>query len=469
VALLLASAVILLAVAPAETRAIVWPATAAVAGYGIFLGVLARRDGDGIVGDIGFLYLGLLLVYTVAPALVLAWGLTSDIAGALSQFLPTAAESGRQLWRHVLFGAAFGVAYLAARGSAPLPSPAVPDPGDRRTRTVVVATVLVVGLLVVLLGMSAPVETYYDHYTRYDHLGWLPRKLVSLSLRLSLGLYCLLFVFLFLDARRWRYLLPLAVLGLCAFEVVYSKGARIQALIVLLMALCLYHLTLKRVSLARLGLVAVALVLVFGAIELARLLGDDSSLADTVAGEGVSAPSEFLALFLPSLLLYAERAAGTLPAVPWPMFFNDLVTLVTFGDFTEYMPMYWYARNYFPSLDVPPFTIGPIAESALWGGEWDLLLRGLLNGVFFAWILRGYRRWHHKWWGVGIYVYCYATCVLTLKYSIFNHVQLVEKNMIPAMLLVGGIRMFIPARGRGSTRLPRSDAGGDRGLGYGAT
>lgn len=455
VLLLLTGALWLLFAAPADTRSIVVPATAAVAGYGLFLTILSRRDAAGIVGDIGFLYLGLLLVYTVVPATVLAWGLTSDIAGALSQFLPTAAESSRQLWRQVAFGAAFGVAYLAARGRRPIESPDVPDPGRRRGRTVMITLALVVACLLVLLGLSAPVETYYDHYTRYDHLGWAPRKAVSLVLRLSLGLYCILFVFLYLDARRWRVLLPLTVLGLTGFEIAYSYGARIQALIVLLMALCLYHLTVRRISLGKLALAGAGLVLLFGTIELVRLLGDSGSIVDSVSGGGVAPPSEFLALFLPSLQLYGDRAAGTLPATPWPMFFNDVISLVTFGDFTRYMPMYWYARNYFPGVDIPPFTIGPIAETAMWGGEPELLLRGALNGLFFAGLLRGYLRFRDRWWGVSIYVYCYATCVLSLKYSIFNHVQLVEKNLLAAMLLVEAVRMFL--RGRPPVAPTRAD------------
>lgn len=464
VLLLLAGALGLLFAAPAETRAIVVPATVAVAGYGVFLTVLSRRDAEGLVGDIGFLYLGLLLVYTVVPATVLAWGLTSDIAGALSQFLPTAAESSRQLWRQVAFGGAFGVAYLAARGSQPIEGPAVPDPGHRRGRTVVITLGLVIACLLILLGLSAPVETYYDHYTRYDHLGWAPRKAVSLVLRLSLGLYCILFVFLFLDARKWRVVLPLTVLGLCGFEIAYSYGARIQALIVLLMALCLYHLTIRRISLGKLGLAGAALVLLFGTIELVRLLGDSGSIVDSVSGGGVAPPSEFLAVFLPSLQLYGDRAAGTLPAAPWPMFFNDLISLVTFGDFTEYMPMYWYARNYFPGVDVPPFTIGPVAETAIWWGEPELLVRGALNGIFFAWLVRGYLRFRDRWWGVSVYVYCYATCVLSLKYSIFNHVQLVEKNLLPAMLLVEGVRMFLPRRARPA--MERTGGVADRTTGY---
>jgi hypothetical protein len=122
------------------------------------------------------------------------------------------------------------------------------------------------------------------------------------------------------------------------------------------------------------------------------------------------------------------------------MFFNDFISLFTWGDFARYNPMDWYARNYYPQADVPPFTVGPIADSAIWGGEADLLVRSLINGVFFAYIARWFVRYGDRWWGLTVYIYCCATCILVVKYSVFLHLNLIEKNLIPVLVLVQAAR-----------------------------
>ena len=108
--------------------------------------------------------------------------------------------------------------------------------------------------------------------------------------------------------------------------------------------------------------------------------------------------------------------------------------------------MSWYASNYNPSVEVPPFTLGPIADSAIWGGEVDLLVRSLVNGLFFAYIMRWFLRHRNTWWGLSVYVYCFATCILTLKYSVFLQVGLIEKNVLPTLILVQLVRMLRMSR-----------------------
>ena len=133
------------------------------------------------------------------------------------------------------------------------------------------------------------------------------------------------------------------------------------------------------------------------------------------------------------------------------MFFHDIISLFTFGGFTRWNPMFWYWSNYYPEADVSLFTLGPIAESAMWGGEVDLLLRSVINGVFFAFLMRWFLRHKDRWWGVTIYVYCYATCILTLKYTVFLHLNLIEKNLILTLLLVQAARVVKFSRERSTT------------------
>jgi len=412
--------------------------------FALFWFLLYRQIGTNTFGELGFQYVGFIMAYTVIPtaAFVMA-GL--DAAGPLASLLPEPHRLRAHLWRHVLFQGCVAAGYLLFRGRESA-RPEVPERAPRDGRIIVVVAFALALSLASMILMSAPVTSYYDHYVRYDHLPWLQRKFVSLSLRLSLGLYCVLLVFLFRNYQKYKQVIPLVVLGIGAHEVTYSYGARIQALIVLLQAVCLYHYMVRRISM-KAGLIGgFVIATMFSMVEVVRMLDDVSAARSIVAEEGLKPASEFGSVFYPGFHLYEERANGALPPVEWPMFFNDAISLVTFGDFTRWHPMSWYARNYYPDIDTPPFTIGPIAESAIWGGEWDLLFRGLVNGLFFAYIMRWFVRYKDKWWAQVIYVYCFATCILALKYSVFLHLSLIEKNLLPTLMLVQAVRALTFAR-----------------------
>lgn len=449
--LLVGVSIVLSVVLPPTISLFVAPTAAAILVFAAFSIVLQQMVGGSIFGELGFLYLGFMLAYTVMPAVgFMLAGL--DQLGPLAALLPEPPRLVTHLWRHVLFEAAIAIGYLLLRGRLSASGTPIPDRPERDGRTIVALAVLLVLSIASLNLMSAPVHSYYDHYARYDHLPWLERKFTSVALRLSLGLYCVLLTFLFRSYAKYKWTIPLVVLAICAHEMVYSLGARIQALIVLLQAVCLYHFLVRRVSLKTGFIACVAMAALFSVVEAIRPLQDDTNVGvSALTQEGLKPASEFGAVYYPGFHLYEEREARALPPVEWPMFFADVVSLVTFGDFERWNPMNWYASNYYPSAEIPPFTMGPIADSALWGGEPDLLVRGLLNGLFFAFIMRWFLRNRHKWWALTIYVYCYATCILTLKYTIFLQVGLVEKNLLPTLLMLQAIRLadFSMKRRRG--------------------
>jgi len=222
-----------------------------LASIGVFVGfalLLRRQVGGDIFGELGFLYVGFIVAYTVVPAFAFAvTGL--DEGGPLAQLLPEASELGKHLWRQVLFEAGVAGAYLLLRGRRTVSGPIIAYGRERDDRTLVVVVVVIAVSLSSAMLLSAPVSNYYEHYVRYDHLPWLLHKFVSLCIRLSLGLYAVLLVFLFRNYQKYRLIIPVVVTAICAYEIVYSYGARIQALIVLLMAMCLYHFTVRKVSL----------------------------------------------------------------------------------------------------------------------------------------------------------------------------------------------------------------------------
>jgi hypothetical protein len=432
--------VVLASALPGEVAVFLPPTLASIGVFLLFTMVLQRRLGESIFGELGLLYVGLTVAYTVVPAIgFMVIGLAGG--SVIAQLLPESSALAAHLWRQVLFQCGVVGGYLLLRGREPFGDPAASDLSDRDGRTLLFVAAVIAVCMVSVLALSAPVHSYADHYVRYDHLPWWLRKYVSVCIRLSLGLYCVLLVFLFRDYRKYQLLIPIVLVGLCAYEMVHTYGARIQALIVLLQAVVLYHLVVRKISL-KWGFVAcMAIGVLFSALEVARIQQFDWNLARSlIAEEGLKPASEFVSVYFPGLHLYAERTQGVLPPREWPMFFHDFISLVTFGDFTRFNPMAWYARNYYPDAIVPPFTLGPIAESALWGGEADLVLRSLVNGLFFALVVRWFLRHKDRWWGVAIYVYCYATCILTLKYTVFLHLNLIEKNLILTLLVVHAAR-----------------------------
>lgn len=424
------------------------PAFVAIIIAAIFFQRLRRLAPSGVVAEIGALYVLFLVAYTVLPAFTFAFGdlylSTGWVWRSLAALSPSDDSLALHLWRHVLF--MFGVcfAYLCVRTKpdekVQHSRPAAWD-GERVILPLVVFVVL---SNVALFALSAPIWEYSDFYTRYDHLPIVVRAVVSLLSRLENGLYILALTLCMMNYRRYRPIAVFLVAGAFLYKMWYSMGSRIESLFVLLLAVCLYQVYVRRISVGKMSMGLLAITGLYSILEVFRSVNFDIRAADdALAGVGLQPASEFGSVFYTSFHLYAERAAGTLPHVPWQMFFNDVITLFMPNSFVKYNPQYWYAENYFPSFVIPPQTNGPIADSALWGGEIDLFIRALLNGALFAWIANLFFSRKHNWRMAAIYGFCYSTSVMTLKYSIFYHLNPVVKTLIPCMILVWGLNTLL--------------------------
>jgi hypothetical protein len=442
VALLAGLGLLVATMLPKDVLLYLPPALTSIFVFVMFWMLLEKKLGENVFGELGFLYIGYTMAHTVVPAI--SFMTASFYQGyQLDQLLPAPTDLRAHLWRHVLFESGVAVGYLILRGRATWKAGAIREGRERDTRSLLFVGFLIVVSVGATMVLSAPVESYHDSYLRYDHLPWLLHKFVSLCIRMSLGLYCVLLVFLFRNYEKYRLIIPVVVVAICAHEIVYSEGARIQALLVILQAVFLYHYMVRKISLKWGLLACLALGVFFSIIEAVRMLDLSFGTAQSaIADEGLKPSEEFISVFFPGFHLYAERAAGSLPPHEWPMFFNDFISLFTFGAFARWNTMDWYARNYYPMSDVAPQTLGPIADSAIWGGEWDLLARSVINGLFFAYIARWFVRRGNRWWGMTVYIYCCATCILVLKYSIFLHLVLIEKNLLPVLLLVHAARVL---------------------------
>jgi hypothetical protein len=394
---------------------------------------------ENIFGEIGFVYLAFAVAYTVFPAYgFLTLDSLSSGAGfqELATLVPDQGELGQHLWRHVLFIGAVGAGYLFFRGRHAPKFNSIKDLGSAEKPIIRILFVITLFSVIALWSLSAPVVTYVDNYTRYDNLSWIARRLVTICTILKTGGTFVLLTILFRNYRRYRLYIWSFVLLRAAQEVQGSLGSRIDAFIILVAALLLYHYAVKKITLSRGLLAALACGVVFSAIETVRFAEDLSVLKETEFQARGMPAAELGAVFVTGFHLYSERSTGSLPPIEWQVFFNDFISLVPLVDQTKWHPMYWYARNYFPNAVVPPLTLGPIAESALWGGEIDLLIRGLINGALFAFLIRWFARDGGKWQVMTIYCFCYSTCIMCLKYSIFYHLPPLVKVILPVVFIV---------------------------------
>ncbi len=411
--------------------------TFATIGVFLYFSLRLRSEIQGnIFGEIGFVYLAFAVAYTVFPAYgFLARDTLRSGVGVpiLESLLPDQSELGLQLWRQVLFLVAVAAGYLLFRGRR---TPTFSSSDTLGGAEKLIIWFLFVGTIVsvaVLWWLSAPVHEYIDNYTRYDHLSWIGLRVVAICTFLKTGGTFVLLPILFRRYKLYRKYIWSFVLLRTVQEILVSFGARIDAFVILIAAAVLYHYCVKQITLKRALVVALALVLAFSAIATVRLGGFDSSEQSAITNLDLG---ELGAVFIPGFHLYTERSMGTLPPVPWQLFFDDFIAMVPLVNDRKWQPMYWWADNYAPDAVVPPITLGPIAMSALWGGEVGLFIEGLINGILFALLMRWFAKSSGNWRVMVVYVFCYSTCIMCLKYSVLFHLAPLVRTILPLVLIV---------------------------------
>ena len=400
----------------------------------LFILLLTKFKGHtNLISEIGFVYIGFIILYILFPAIVIVFLNVLD-AGILSNFLPTITETASHINVMNLFLFSFCLGYLLLRNKKEIPKNIKLKKITKDYYLLLILVAMIILSYLILAFLSAPVETYYDNYTRYDHLPGYLRAIASILVRLNWGLYVFIFLFLFILFPKRKLLLFTFLIFLSIVEFTFTSGARINILIYLILFIVLWNLFVRQVSVKSLIVPAIIVSSIFSILEIVRL--DDSSNIQTFLEAGLPIAREFGSVFLTSFHLYYERETEMLATIPSPVFWWDFISLIPFLDFSQYNPMVWYWKTYYPTSQVAPFTLGPIANSAMWGGLPDLFLRGLINGLFFAFLVNLFTKYSSKWWMIAIYVYCIATTVLVIKYSIFFHVNLVFKNILPLIIIL---------------------------------
>jgi len=394
----------------------------------IFCKLLTRS----LYTELLFIFLVLFSAYTVIPT-VMFWTDYYPMYSPLGGLYMTDSEVAAQIIRHIWFIVAVGGAYIAVRGSKPISlSDKVYVHGQlKRINLLFLGGTLVITYAIILL-LSAPVESYYDHYTRFRHLPDVIQKFISVMLRASQGISFLFLVGLVARENPNTKTFVLASIGIAAFEIIYSQGARINAIYIIIFSFFIFCRFVKTPRLSSIIFGALLLSSLLSIIELVRLK-DSSDVAEIIT-KATSFAGEFESVFYSSVFLYRLKALDSIPPVSFFTIIYDFIALIPFVDYFEFHPMSWFWINFNFYGEVPNTTLGPIANSAYMGGLVAILLQGMLVGAVYG----GLSRWYAKKGGVSssfLYGYVYATVIMMPKWTPLVQMQGLLKTVLPILIV----------------------------------
>jgi len=390
--------------------------------------ILLSRVGSKFYLEFGFWLSWFFVLYTTGPVIVYktaAFSVGDPISYIFGDFVPM--NEGlfiNHVGRMVLFNVVFQMFYLLIRRNTRLQN--VSKLKYTGTGTVFLLSFIVFTCYFILFIFSKESGGYIESYQRYDHLPRYFRLLISFIVRIKFGLCLLMTIYLIALGKTKPLLMtvfPLALLIL--IELIYGRGSRITLLILIIQLFALLILFGYRVSRRQLFISSLFLLFSFSLIEKLRV--DDDSTKDIV----LSVPGELGSVFFTSYHLYSQRAENVNFQTDWRMLFFDFYSpFLANASLRDIDPIYWYTERYFSYADVPPFTLGPIANSAIWEGHIGLVLRPLAMAIIFGGFMNYFSR--HCWnlWRIYLFTALFSTLVMVPKYSVFYHTTPLIKNYI---------------------------------------
>jgi hypothetical protein len=398
--------------------------------------------------ELGTVYGAALTLYSLVPLLNyllagMTWTRLSDNRLLAYDTLP--AEVGRFGWNYVVYFLSFAVAYLCAR-----------DQSASQKRTVVIsdspplviialpllALVAYFYLLNVFFGVDAN-PSYSKSSDNLLNLKRLPLVVyqVSSHLRGMLLIFKMALVVLLFErweSKRWRAILCLW-LALETVYTIFNMGARFETALLLLSALLCYHRLIKPIKLSHAFALGILFIAGFQLLGMARTyaLKGDKPVPPITFRSVVSATSEFQSIFATAYDLDRMKKTGQLENIPAQLYFSDFLMPVPqqLLPMEKIEPAQWY-------LDLKDFNdqtgymFGVVAQSVIGFGLLELLLRGALIGVLFAWAQRWYTRRSSRFLPTLLYVWLCVWSYYTFRASTFYLLSPIIYRVLPFVALI---------------------------------
>jgi hypothetical protein len=408
-----------------------------------------REDGEPVpLFEIGTVYCAALALYSLVPFLNylsggMSWTELSD--KRLLAYSATPQEIGRFAWNYVVYFSSFAAAYLCARKQTPSQK-RVGRISDSPPLLIIVLPLSALLLFFYLLYAFRGVDTNPGYATLNDalaNLNQLPlvayqaiNHLKGIVLILKMALLILLF-------ERWRSKGWRAALVLwLAVETVgtiLNMGARFETALLLLTALLCYHRLVRPVRLAHAfaaGVLFIAAFQIMGMVRNYTLRGDRPVPRLTLRSVA-SATNEFQSIFATAYDLDGMKRAGRLENIPASLYFSDFLMPVPqqLLSIRKIEPAQWYLEQS-GIKDGTGYMFGVIAQSVIGFGWLELILRGVVVGLLFAWA----QRWHAsnatRFLPTLVYVWLCVWSYYTFRASTFYLLSPIIYRLLPVVALV---------------------------------
>jgi hypothetical protein len=425
-----------------------------------------REDGEPVpLFEIGTVYCAALAVYSLVPFLnYLSAGMTwSNLSDRrLLAYSSPPEEVGRFAWRYVVYFLSFAATYLWARDKAGSQKrAAVISDSPPLLLVALPVAVLMICFYVLSVVRVMDVNPSYSQMTanRLD-ADQLPLIVTQVSghLRGILLIFKMALLILLFErwaAKRWRAVICLWLTLETAYTIL-NMGARFETMLLLMCALLCYHRLVKPIRLSQAVLTGLLLITGFQLVGMAREYFNkgDQPMPRLTLRSLASANSEFQSIFATAYDLDRMSQTGQLPDIPAQVYFNDFLMPVPrqLLSIKKIDPSQWY-------LDIKGFNgqtgfmFGVIAQAIVGFGLLELVLRGALVGLLFAWAQRWYTRRAARFLPTLVYVWLCVWSYYTFRASTFYLLSPIIYRLLPVVVLIyAGARLL--------GRLPRFAAHG---------
>src|ERR1700683_1752877 len=385
-----------------------------------FLRILKRRDGELQAFELGVFSSGLVIIYSIFPSIgYLANGLSVPFYGdpRLLVDQPSPSDLAPIYWYYALYFISFVTAYALYRGRYRIQK-RVDLKTDPKILPILIVVYVLIWLFFVCLRTFWNVQaatSYAESYLIYRGLPLILQQFANHLTGIGLTLQLALMVYLTANYRRHKMAIWLWFLGELVSTFVFGIGARSGLMILVLSMVITYHFAIKRIPLRTITLFCTAGLVLFLGLGILRDLANDSNSAVNL----LTAPNEFTSIFGNAYDLRQLKASGQT---------EELIPRLYFADFMNLFPQQivpfqkidvadWYVHTFYPvSADLGyGFAFGTISEAVVGSGWFDVIWRGAVVGLVFAYIHRCFVRNRTTFWGFTFYLW-----VVILSYQMFR-------------------------------------------------